>query len=100
MDASHSGCAVIDQALSPKPLVDAGVTGDVNILSGIDNLCGYPVALGDHASGISAMLTCVPAKRQRSPISGAGSLRGSDCRPYTRRLDRASLARARHVQVG
>ena len=57
---------------SLKPLVDAGVTGDVNILSGIDNLCGYPVGLGDHASGISAMLTCVPAKKAALSDLGLG----------------------------
>lgn len=57
-------------ALDPKatpeslmPLVDAGVLGDVNLLSGVDNLCGWPDTIGDHASGMSAMLTCVPAKK-------------------------------------
>ncbi len=46
-----------------SPLATAGVLGDVNILSGVDNLCGYPESVGDHASGASAMLTCVPAKK-------------------------------------
>jgi hypothetical protein len=45
------------------PLATAGVVGDVNLLSGVDNLCGYPEQIGDHASGIAAMLTCVPAKK-------------------------------------
>ncbi len=45
------------------PLATAGVLGDVSILSGVDNLCGYPETIGDHASGIAAMLTCVPAKK-------------------------------------
>lgn len=45
------------------PLATAGVLGDVNILSGVDNLCGYPEQIGDHASGVAAMLTCVPAKK-------------------------------------
>jgi hypothetical protein len=39
------------------------VLGDVNLLSGVDNLCGWPDTIGDHASGVSAMLTCVPAKK-------------------------------------
>lgn len=57
-------------ALDPKatpeslvPLVDAGVLGDVNLLSGVDNLCGWPDTIGDHASGMASMLTCVPAKK-------------------------------------
>jgi hypothetical protein len=57
---------------SLQPLADAGVVGDVNILSGVDNLCGYPVALGDHASGIAAMLTCVPAKKAALSDLGLG----------------------------
>jgi hypothetical protein len=45
-----------------QPLAgDAGVTGDVTVISGLDNLCGAPVGQGDHASGLAAMLTCVPA---------------------------------------
>jgi hypothetical protein len=48
---------------SLKPLAEAGVLGDVNLLSGVDNLCAYPETVGDHASGASAMLTCVPAKK-------------------------------------
>ena len=48
---------------SLRPLAEAGVAGDVNILSGVDNLCGYPETVGDHATGASAMLTCVPAKK-------------------------------------
>jgi hypothetical protein len=48
---------------SLAPLAAAGVLGDVSILSGVDNLCGYPETVGDHASGASAMLTCVAAKK-------------------------------------
>jgi hypothetical protein len=48
---------------SLQPLADANLLNDFNILSGIDNLCGYPVGPGDHASGMSAMLTCVAAKK-------------------------------------
>lgn len=57
---------LLDAAAPPEslaPLASAGVMGDVNILSGVDNLCGYPETVGDHASGASAMLTCVPAKK-------------------------------------
>ena len=56
----------LDPAAPPEslaPLAAAGVLGDVNILSGVDNLCGYPETVGDHASGMSAMLTCVAAKK-------------------------------------
>src|SRR6188472_3970807 len=42
---------------SLQPLADAQLLNDFNLLSGIDNLCGYPVGPGDHASGMSAMLT-------------------------------------------
>ncbi len=48
---------------SLQPLADANLLNDFNLLSGIDNLCGYPVGPGDHASGLSAMLTCVAAKK-------------------------------------
>jgi hypothetical protein len=56
----------LDAAAPPEslaPLAAAGVMADVNILSGVDNLCGYPEQIGDHASGVAAMLTCVPAKK-------------------------------------
>jgi len=29
----------------------------------VDNLCGYPETVGDHANGAAGMLTCVPAKK-------------------------------------
>lgn len=57
---------MLDAAAPPEslaPLAEAGVLADVNVLSGVDNLCGYPETVGDHASGASAMLTCVPAKK-------------------------------------
>lgn len=57
---------MLDTAAPPEslaPLAEAGVLGDVNILSGVDNLCAYPETVGDHATGASAMLTCVPAKK-------------------------------------
>jgi hypothetical protein len=56
----------LDPANVPEsltPLADAQLLNDFNLLSGIDNLCGYPIGPGDHASGMSAMLTCVPAKK-------------------------------------
>ncbi|HKY34465.1 MAG TPA: DUF1552 domain-containing protein [Polyangiaceae bacterium] len=56
----------LDMAAVPEslqPLATAGVLGDVNILSGVDNLCGYPEKAGDHATGTAAVLTCAPAKR-------------------------------------
>jgi hypothetical protein len=48
---------------SLQPLAAADLLGDVNLLSGVDNLCGYPEQIGDHASGVAAMLTCVAAKK-------------------------------------
>jgi hypothetical protein len=48
---------------SLQPLAQANLLSDFNILSGVDNLCGYPVGPGDHASGLAAMLTCVAAKK-------------------------------------
>ena len=48
---------------SLQPLAEANLLNDFNLLSGIDNLCGYPVGPGDHASGMAAMLTCVAAKK-------------------------------------
>ncbi|MFZ5890495.1 MAG: DUF1552 domain-containing protein [Myxococcota bacterium] len=54
------------------PLRTAGVAGDVTILSGIDNLAGAPDNVGDHASGIAAMLTCVPAKKAALSDLGLG----------------------------
>jgi Protein of unknown function (DUF1552) len=53
-----------------KPL--AGMVKDVSVLSGIDNLAGVPVAVGDHASGIAAALTCVPAKKAALSDLGLG----------------------------
>lgn len=56
----------LDPAAIPEslqPLATANLLADFNILSGIDNLCGYPVGPGDHASGMAAMLTCVAAKK-------------------------------------
>src|SRR4051812_1706258 len=41
----------LDPANVPEsllPLADAKLLGDFNLLSGIDNLCGYPVGQGDH----------------------------------------------------
>lgn len=65
----------LDPATLPAslvPLRTAGVTGDVSILSGIDNLAGAPDGVGDHASGIAAMLTCVPAKKAALSDLGLG----------------------------
>jgi hypothetical protein len=53
-----------------KPLAD--VTKNVSVLSGIDNLAGVPNAVGDHASGIAAALTCVPAKKAALSDLGLG----------------------------
>jgi hypothetical protein len=65
----------LDPAALPAslvPLGTAGVNADVSILSGIDNLAGAPDGLGDHASGLSAMLTCVPAKKAELSDLGLG----------------------------
>lgn len=62
---------LLDPASLPEslvPLASEGVVGDVNILSGVDNLCGNPQGPGDHASGVSAMLTCVPAKKSLEDV--------------------------------
>jgi hypothetical protein len=48
---------------SLRPLADAKLLNDFNLLSGVDNLSGVPDGPGDHASGIAAMLTCVPARK-------------------------------------
>jgi hypothetical protein len=56
----------LDPSMMPvclQPLADAGVTGDVNVLSGLDNFAGDPESGGDHAAGIAAMLTCASAKK-------------------------------------
>jgi hypothetical protein len=56
----------LDPAGAPEslaPLAKAGLFPDLNVLTGVDNLAGYPVGPGDHASGIAALLTCVPAKK-------------------------------------
>jgi hypothetical protein len=59
-----------------QPLADAGVTADVNILSGLDNLAGNPEQGGDHACGTCSLLTCAAAKKvpDLSSISLAGSI--------------------------
>lgn len=61
-----SVAGALDPATPPeslRSLATAGLFGDISILSGVDNLCGYPDTIGDHASGASALLTCVPAKK-------------------------------------
>jgi hypothetical protein len=62
-------------ALSPtalpaclKPMGDAGLTGDFSVVSGLDNLCGYPVGPGDHAAGLAALMTCVPAVKTLTKV--------------------------------
>jgi len=68
---------MLDPAAPPEslaPLASAGVLGDVNILSGVDNLCGYPETIGDHASGVAAMLTCVPAKKSVDQVENGISV--------------------------
>jgi len=69
----------LDPASMPvclQPLADAGVTADVNILSGLDNLAGNPEQGGDHACGTCGLLTCAAAKKapDLSSISLAGSI--------------------------
>jgi hypothetical protein len=57
---------MMDAAAVPEsiqPFADAGVLGDINILSGVDNLPGIPESVGDHASGLAAMMTCAKAKK-------------------------------------
>ncbi len=61
----------LDAASPPAslaPLATAGLFGDINVLTGVDNLAGYPVGPGDHASGMAAMLTCVAAKKTISNV--------------------------------
>ncbi len=61
--------AMLDAANAPPslaPLAQAGLFDDVNVLTGIDNLAGYPVGPGDHASGMAALLTCVAPKKSVS----------------------------------
>jgi hypothetical protein len=57
---------MLDAATAPEsiaPFAAAGVLDRINVLSGVDNLCGYPETIGDHASGLAALLTCLPAKK-------------------------------------
>lgn len=65
----------LDPATLPpalQPLVDAGLTGDLSVLTGLDNLAGTPIGPGDHASGIAALLTCVAAKKAALSDLGLG----------------------------
>ncbi len=64
--------AAVPESLSP--LAAAGLLGDVSVLSGVDNLCGYPETIGDHASGVAAMLTCVPAKKSVDQVENGVSV--------------------------
>jgi hypothetical protein len=57
---------MLDAGNSPAslaPLASEGLFDDVNVLTGVDNLAGYPIGPGDHASGMAAMLTCVAARK-------------------------------------
>lgn len=57
---------LLDPAKPPAslaPLAKAGLFGDINVLTGVDNLAGYPEGPGDHASGMAAMLTCVAPRK-------------------------------------
>ncbi len=57
---------VLDPAKSPAslvPLAEGGLFGDINVLTGVDNLAGYPIGPGDHASGMAALLTCAAARK-------------------------------------
>ena len=57
---------MLDAAALPEsiqPFADAAVLGDINLLSGVDNLPGIPESVGDHAAGTAAMMTCVKAKK-------------------------------------
>lgn len=56
----------LDPASPPASLAalaEEGLFGDVNVLTGVDNLAGYPIGPGDHASGMAAMLTCAAARK-------------------------------------
>lgn len=58
--------ATLDPATPPAslaPLATEGLFGDVNVLSGVDNLAGVPSGPGDHASGMGALLTCVAPRK-------------------------------------
>lgn len=57
---------MLDAANPPAslaPLATAGLFGDINILTGVDNLAGAPNGPGDHASGMGALLTCVAPRK-------------------------------------
>jgi hypothetical protein len=46
-----------------QPIADAGMVGDFNVLSGLDNFAGLPISGGDHAAGMASLLTCSSAKK-------------------------------------
>jgi len=46
-----------------QPLADAGVTGDVSVVSGLDNFAATPIYGGDHACGLCGFLTSTAAKK-------------------------------------
>lgn len=61
----------LDPAKAPRsfqPLVTDGVYQNVTIIQGLDNLQGSPDAVGDHASGVSAFLTCIHALKSSSQL--------------------------------
>lgn len=58
--------SVLDAATAPAsltPLAREGLFSDINVLTGVDNLAGYPIGPGDHASGMAALLTCAAARK-------------------------------------
>lgn len=57
---------MLDAAAPPASLAalaKEGLFGDINVLTGVDNLAGAPVNVGDHASGMAALLTCAAARK-------------------------------------
>lgn len=59
---------------SLAPLASAGLFADVNVLTGVDNLAGYPIGPGDHASGMAALLTCAAARKSVDDYELAASV--------------------------
>lgn len=64
--------ATLPECLKPLGDPKTDMTKDFSVLSGIDNLAGVPDRVGDHASGIAAALTCVPAKKAALSDLGLG----------------------------
>jgi hypothetical protein len=56
-----------------QPLVDAGVIGDITVISGLRNTPGQPEGPGDHAGGTSAFLTATHVTKSETTITNGTS---------------------------